>query len=136
VKQYGAAFEFQDAGDGRVKIGEDGSHCKTLAGAIWFDKLKLCGCGDPDLVREFIVSLLTSGKPWQEGGDVKPTNTAETEALILANPEAAALLIMYMLDAHELTEHGGSVGGSWLTERGKQVAKVFSAEKVDEDDEP
>jgi len=28
---------------------------------------------------------------------------------------------LYMLDVLELTEHGGTVGGCWLTDKGKEV---------------
>jgi hypothetical protein len=45
--------------------------------------------------------------------------------LVRQQPEAAAHLILYVLDQRGLTEHGGSVNGSWLSDRGKQVREIM-----------
>jgi hypothetical protein len=40
-------------------------------------------------------------------------------------------LVLYMIDHLELTEHGGSVGGAWLTDKGKAVMAALQRERVD-----
>lgn len=39
--------------------------------------------------------------------------------------------VLYLLDHWDLTEHGGSVGGSWLSEKGRDVLAVLRLEAED-----
>ena len=38
--------------------------------------------------------------------------------------DGSAYFIAYALENFNLTEHGGEVGGSWLTDRGKQFLEI------------
>jgi hypothetical protein len=41
-------------------------------------------------------------------------------------------LVLYMLDHLDLTEHGGTVGGGWLTDKGKSVLDALQREAATE----
>ena len=43
----GQEFAFTES-DGMFRIAPDGGQTETRAGAIWFDQLNFCGCGDPE----------------------------------------------------------------------------------------
>lgn len=40
--------------------------------------------------------------------------------------------ILYDLDRMKLSEHGGSVDGSWLTDKGREVLDALQEEDIDE----
>jgi len=104
----------------------------TKAGAVYYGLFDFCGCGDPQMVADLVVRLLTEGKRWDDQPDlVRPCGVEAATAIIKQNPEAAAWALLYMLDHWQLTEHGGSVNGAWLTLRGTQVAAILAADEVD-----
>lgn len=70
-------------------------------------ELGWCGCGEPERVDEMMLAYLQS----RVGEDYpKPDPVG-------VSPDAVPLLA-YMADALGWTEHGGSVGGAWLTDNG------------------
>lgn len=75
----------------------------------WFKVAGFCGCGRPEdvlgLLRDRLVEYRRS---W-----------AEDECAPALDMTSAGWLLLYQLDAWGLTEHGGGVGGSWLTAAGK-----------------
>lgn len=93
---------------------------KPTPESIWKEHLELCHCGRPEESHAFLIALLESfdrGKFGFEGDCGIERNTR----LISEDPEQAAYLIAYMFDRLGLTEHGGVVGGSWLSQKGKEV---------------
>lgn len=83
----------------------------------WF-----CGCGSPELAASKLQAML-SLCPFYE-------NRAALEQMI---PDAGVLeLLLYTLDHFDLIEHGGSIGGSWLSDKGKQVLAALNREASDE----
>ena len=75
---------------------------------LWHD-LKFCGCSSPEGVMEMFRYELRSldDHDWNFGRN------------------AYELLPLYVLDSAGLTEHGGSIEGSWLTKKGKEVLEVL-----------
>lgn len=72
-----------------------------------FDLFGFCSCGNPWKATEYIKKYLTEiSKDMDKRGDLES--------------DVAYWLTAYLCDAHGLTEHGGSVGGAWLTELGKE----------------
>ena len=69
--------------------------------------LKLCGCGNPKETYNFYVNALN-----------KPGEIIE---LIKSNSKDAALVLINHLNHLELLEHGSSIYGSYLTDKGKKV---------------
>lgn len=75
-----------------------------LAG--WF-----CGCGSPESAANALLLLLDM-HPMYEGWDKLNEFTGGRED---------AYLLLYTLDSHDLAEHGSSVGGQWLTDKGEAL---------------
>ena len=95
---------------------------------FYFDELKWCGCGDPEGVMEFVGEVLAILKQRSEDNNdhhlpYEQTNwKRHTDALTAKLGDGPiGLILMYVLDAHGLTEHGGNVMGSWLTDKGHAV---------------
>ena len=104
----------------KMYVTPDGCHYDNDQEAQYFYTLGLCGCGNPDEVHEFLIDCAKcfdrgtlSGKDWGEATGVDGILTE-----VLNSPKVAAEFIAHFLDQRGLTEHGGSVYGSWLTEDG------------------
>jgi hypothetical protein len=83
----------------------------------WF-----CGCGSPEAASEALLRLLRLHPAYDHGPEIE-------EAL---PDDGLRYLTLYTLERFELTEHGGSVDGGWLTETGTAVRDALSAEEADE----
>lgn len=79
-----------------------------------------CGCGDPVAADRLVVDLLAVFADWA------PDRARRVEALI-GGSEGAQQIVLASLDHAGLTEHGGTVWGSWLTDRGKWVLWAVDA---------
>lgn len=79
----------------------------------WF-----CGCGDPALAAERLRDILALHPLYD--------NRAAFERLV--PDEGIQYLLLYMLDSLDLAEHGGNVGGAWLTPLGQDVLDALNAE--------
>jgi hypothetical protein len=113
-------FEFKRDANNGMLIGPKGCHYDTEAEAFYFDQIGLCGCGRPKDVHAFLLKCLTAGK------DDYPAilDYKKIEKLVADNIEIVAEFVLHFLDDVELTEHGSSLYGSWLTERGKQAVEI------------
>ena len=117
----GKRFTFERDKQNDMLIGPDGCHYDTEAEAMYFS-LGLCGCGCPENVHEFLVDC---AKAVQAGTETREYDSIRAiEALIKNKPDVVAEFIGHFLDSKELTEHGSSVYGAWLTERGKQFVEI------------
>lgn len=105
--------------------------------AFYYETLKWCGCGNPEdalgLMRNILRLLKARSDansaddpytPYPKSGWAK--YTAELDAVLGDGP--LGLSYLYMLDALELTEHGGSVGGCWLTSEGERVLSLLETD--------
>lgn len=82
----------------------------------WF-----CGCGSPEEASRALLQLLRLHPLFEHYGELH-------DWIGDIGPE---YLLLYMLDRFELTEHGGSVGGAWLTEKGEAVRDALAREEED-----
>lgn len=79
----------------------------------WFERpsvareLGWCGCGDNERVDELMLRYLDSVPSWE-----RPASDLSADE---------HLLLAYVADSAGWTEHGGSVGGAWLTPSGELV---------------
>ena len=99
-------------------IGIAPSIYETLIEARWIEEMKFCGCGAPEETREWL------GKVMAIIGKRRTPEWAswdEVEATIQGDKSSLTYFVLYVLDAMGLTEHGGSVGGCWLTEKGRKL---------------
>lgn len=84
----------------------------------WF-----CGCGSPDAACRALRDLLA----------VHDLEDDRYDAMVKLLPdEGLRYLTLYTLDHFDLTEHGGSVGGAWLTDKGRMVLAALNAEAGDD----
>ena len=97
----GTAFDF-------LSIEHPG--CHTTAMGLLLEPFGFCGCGQP----EEVLRQLTEPAAFIRSRSELPSSERWPEM-----PEKY-LLALYVLDAGEVTEHGSSVFGSWLTEFGKE----------------
>lgn len=81
-----------------------------------------CGCGNPELACAALLRLLKLHPLYD--------NRAEFEEWIA--DDGVGYLLFYQLDHMELTEHGGSVGGAWLTPKGGAALKALERESADD----
>lgn len=82
-----------------------------------------CGCGDPEAASATLLALLRMHPMYE------PQSQAALRALI--PDEGARYLLLYWMDRADLTEHGGSVNGAWLTEIGERVRDALVCEEAD-----
>ena len=109
------AIKFEkDPANGMV-VGPDGCHHDTEAEAMYYS-LGLCGCGSPDEVHQMLIDVLKCI-------DTGKRLDAVVE-LIKQKPDIVAEFIGHFLEDKGMTEHGSSVYGSWLSERGKQFIDI------------
>ena len=84
----------------------------------WF-----CGCGQPEEATASLLRLL----------QLHPIYTHQREFDELVSSAGMQYLLLYMVDTMGLTEHGGSVGGAWLTDRGEALMERLRLEGVADD---
>lgn len=85
----------------------------NLGNVLQSGVLGFCNCGCPGANVEFVgqvLSVLASDDPW----DVQNAKLRE-----MAGSEVVHDFVLYVLDDKNLLEHGGSIGGSWLTNKGR-----------------
>lgn len=78
-----------------------------------------CGCGDPYAVAQLVLDVLAL-HPLYEGG-----------ALAEQPSDGLWYFVLGVLDSLGLTEHGGSIGGGWLTDKGKATLAALERERND-----
>lgn len=104
--------------------GPDECDYKTQAEAMYASLRYTCGCGHPGDQHVFIIKCLEQfehvgrSKRWSGPG------VDGVKELVLKDPAAAAQFISHVLNEECLLEHGGSVFGSWLTDRGRQFIEI------------
>jgi hypothetical protein len=81
----------------------------------WF-----CGCGSPHSAAASLLKLLR----------LHPLYDHRRELEVLLPDKGIQHLVLYMLDCFDLTEHGSSVGGAWLTDKGKAVMEALAGEEA------
>jgi len=86
---------------------------------LFSDDLEICFCGNPehavDLVRQILnLCPLHTDRRWEQA-----------EKLV-GHPGAYHIVLSDLTEAR-LIEHGGSIGGSWLTDKGKAARDALNA---------
>ena len=94
----------------------------TIQGLRKFFNEWFCGCGCPEEAISFLLELLELCPLYD--------NREPFEKLI--PNEGLQYLTLYTLDHFDLIEHGTSVRGSWLTDKGKAILELLRNEKDDE----
>jgi hypothetical protein len=113
-------------------IGPDGCHYPNEHQAAHYGLLGLCGCGSPEEAFNFCRDALAcfdrrgchDSPPKKEWIDAEEA----LKLLISAHPDRAAHVLAHMLSHLDLLEHGGSVGGSWLSGDGERIINMGPAQ--------
>ena len=108
-------FEFKTDPANGFLIGPDGAHYNNERSAMFYSLSASCGCGLPGEIHSLFIQFLKQFS--EEGTDASFFEVIE---FVKDKPEVAAEFIAHYLTQEGLLEHGNSVYGSWLTERGKQ----------------
>lgn len=95
-------------------------HYENEAEALYCDIFGFCGCGDLDSVLCFILKCLGSSSDEYD----KIICPEKIKELVLKHPLEVTEFILHFFDSKNLTEHGGSVYASSLTDLGLQAVKV------------
>lgn len=89
--------------------GPQGFYYEFLENAIWGGVFGFCCCGDVSKGLKVIKECLEA----VESGEAKNEN------------DFRFYVLFYVLDKLELTHHGFSICGSWLSKKGKDVLTVL-----------
>lgn len=84
--------------------------------ALVSTELGWCACGNPEDVDRMMLTYLE----WAEARFDKQSEVSWDTPLDNVSDDAKFLLA-YIADGLDWTEHGGSVGGAWLTDEGKEA---------------
>jgi len=105
-------------------VGPDDCHYANEHQINHFALLKMCGCGVPEDAYNFCRKILEcydardTARWLGNGGEVA------VKKIIIDDPETAAHVMSHFFTHLKLLEHGGSVGGSWLTDAGKRIVDM------------
>jgi hypothetical protein len=91
------------------------SHPNPLA--AFATLIGLCGCGRTDALAADAAAVLRWRATWADGAEVDPCDL-DTDSRYVE-------LILHMLNEVDLLEHGGTVGGSWPTDLGRQWLAIL-----------
>lgn len=90
----------------------------------WYQDFNFCGCGMPNDTMAWIADVLSAIKERSDSHWTKD----KIKEVILSKPEEMVYFVLYFLDAVEFTEHGSSVGASWLTDKGENALNQFKTQ--------
>lgn len=100
-----------------LRCDDDLSHLYALV----YDDLRFCGCGCPDEAYNLVRDLLALAPFYDHQDELK------ARIGVTGDDHGALYLVLYALDKAGLTEHGGSVAGSWLTPKGTHYLGLMRA---------
>lgn len=83
---------------------------------LFHTDLRLCGCGSPEEAFDLVRDLLNLA-PFYENRD---------EVTALIGDGGPAHIVLSALDGADLLEHGGTIHGSWLTNKGEWYRTVLA----------
>lgn len=94
---------------------------------LFYGDIGMCGCGNPEDAYGLVRDIL----------NLAPFYEHPEKVLDLISNDGAYHLVLSMLSNAKLIEHGGGIGGSWLTEKGKhyrELIRRYEWDDIEEDD--
>lgn len=85
---------------------------EDAGGVVWCGLFGFCGCGNREDHLNVLLSTLHKMYRWHTQNEYSEY-TPEEE------------LWLYFLDLYGFTEHGSSIFGSWLTDKGKSLKYIL-----------
>lgn len=80
----------------------------------------LCGCGIQEYLVDGLKKILDCFLTDPKSSDMSPMLARDAFKTLIPQPEIQEL-ILHWLDHQDLTAHGSSVWGSWLTKYGEAI---------------
>jgi hypothetical protein len=103
------------------------------------EQLGMCGCGRPEDAYNFVRSVLACfdrrNGPWVDAEEKVAELLAKTDPALVAHVFSHLLNGRGALHAKEPLEHGGAIGGSWLTPFGIKIVDGPEATEENEYDD-
>lgn len=96
--------------------------------------LGFCGCVAPDEIDAQFLAYLDGLAGWWDEVRASDDGSLKLRLDLPPRPDYD-LLTAYLCDALGWTEHGGSVGGAWLTDAGEQALANLRAALTDDGEE-
>ena len=93
---------------------------------FYYEKLKWCGCGDPDTAKQIVKNYLTAIKNRRMDNSESLRKYFNVRSVY---DNDLLLCLAYTIDAAEFTEHGTSIGGAWLTDTGEMFLWLLNHNK-------
>lgn len=100
-------------------LDEDGVTWSSVGAWFFIDILGGCGCGTSEELSNKAIELLTA----------IGTEPRDYNQFSIKYNDSFWELLMHWFDSAGLTEHGTSVFGAWLTEKGKKVYQAIDSVK-------
>lgn len=97
---------------------------------FYYEVLKWCGCGDPALAKRCVRDYMNIIFSWQKDTkfDVQKSLNDRFGVEVVYDNELL-LCLAYALSAADLTEHGTSIGFSWLTDEGQMFLSLLNMDE-------
>lgn len=86
--------------------------------ALFYDHIVGCGCNQPHAAYELVRDILNL-TPFYENGNWRTAGS-------LIGSDGAFQIVIGLLSNAGLLEHGGSMGGSWLTKKGEYIRELVN----------
>jgi len=85
--------------------------------ALFYDHISGCGCNMPEAAYKLVLDILELAPFY------KDENWRKVQTLI--GTDGAFQIVIGLLSKANLLEHGGSMGGSWITPKGEYVRELM-----------
>ena len=108
---------------------------ENVSGLVGFsNSINLCECGNPEIFHKVIhISLLMLKEIYEDDNN---SNTPKDELVDKFTQEDLVYTLLTVLDCFKLTEHGGSIYGSWLSSNGQYLVELYDKYGYDEEGWP
>ena len=94
-------------------VSPENVHYHDFSSYLFTEHLRGCGCGNSDEIAEDVLKIFI----------LFAEKTDDRYRTIYKDKYNE--LIAHMIDGAELIEHGSSIGGSWLNEKGEALYKEY-----------
>lgn len=111
---------------GEKWLDESGCSWRLKMDYVSIELLGSCGCGNPESNVDYVEKmLLRHAADWS----TSPGRSSQTSKEEYADP--AVQFFLYWADDKGFTEHGSSIFGSWLTDKGRQLLADIAEAKAE-----
>lgn len=93
---------------------------------MYHNDLGMCGCGRPEDIKSFLYKLLQNHKKLKNE-EITHEEAVKNRREIIASedPDTIYEFVFNVLNEAGFLEHGGSVYGSWFTEKGEKFIDLL-----------